>query len=270
MQKQKLSKSPVLKERKPLVLIAEDDAELTDILKKQLSLSGLNVQTVPKGVDAINFLKRNFANVILLDINLPDVDGFSVMHKLHSEGIAIPVIFLTGFSDEFYKIKGFDAGADDFVTKPFSFTELMARIRAVLRRTAISGDLSITKNATLKDEDFEFCGAKVSPALMLITFSDGTQVPIGRKEIGILKHFAYNPDAILSRKTIIHSVWGEHANMRSRSMDQYIVKLRQIFKRNGCSMDALRTLHGIGYMYAKSGNVTMVTHREYTDSCDIL
>ncbi|MDR1255686.1 MAG: response regulator transcription factor [Puniceicoccales bacterium] len=259
-----------MQKTKPLILIAEDDAQLTEVLTKQLSLSGLNVQVFQNGADTVNFLKRNFASVILLDINLPDVDGFNVIHQLRSEGISVPVIFLTGFSDEFYKLKGFDVGADDFVTKPFSFTELTARIRAVLRRTSISGDLAITGNATLNDDDFEFCGAKVSPAFMSIAFPGGSKVRVGKKEIGILKHFAYNPDTILSRKNIIHSVWGEHANVRSRSMDQYIVKLRQIFKNNNCSLNKLRTLHGIGYMYSESGNPTLMTRREYADSCSIL
>jgi DNA-binding response OmpR family regulator len=259
-----------MQKTKPLILIAEDDAQLTEILSKQLSLSGLNVRVFQNGTDTVNFLKRNFASVILLDINLPDVDGFSIIHQLRSEGISIPVIFLTGFSDEFYKLKGFDAGADDFVTKPFSFTELAARVRAVLRRASLSRDFSITDNAALNDDDFMFCGAKVSPAFMCVSFPNEKRVRIGKKEVGILKHFAYNPDAILSRKNIIHSVWGEHANVRSRSMDQYIVKLRQIFKKNECPMDKLRTLHGTGYMYSESGDPALMTRREYTDSGNVL
>ncbi|MDR0715430.1 MAG: response regulator transcription factor [Puniceicoccales bacterium] len=259
-----------MQKTKPLILIAEDDSQLTEVLTKQLNLSGLNVQVFQNGTDTVNFLKRNFASVILLDINLPDVDGFNVIHQLRSEGISTPVIFLTGFSDEFYKLKGFDVGADDFVTKPFSFTELVARVRAVLKRTSLSGDFSITGNAALNDDDFEFCGAKVSPAFMHIVFPNKNKVRIGKKEIGILKHFAYNADMILSRKNIIHSVWGEHANVRSRSMDQYIVKLRQIFKNNDCSMDRLRTLHGIGYTYCKNSSTPLMTRREYADFCDVL
>jgi DNA-binding response OmpR family regulator len=259
-----------MQKSKPLILLAEDDIQLSEVLQKQLSLSGLNVRSFLNGTETVNFLKRNFANIAILDINLPDIDGFSIVHQLHSEGISVPIIFLTGFSDEFYKLKGFDVGGDDFITKPFSFTELMARIHAVLRRTSLSGDLSITGNATLRDDNFEFCGATISPAFMHITFPNGNRIQIGKKEIGILKHFAYNPDTILSRKNVIHSVWGEHANVRSRSMDQYIVKLRQIFKNNDSSMDALRTLHGIGYMYAKDGSASLMTRREYADSFDVL
>lgn len=258
-----------MQKTKPLILLAEDDIQLTEVLEKQISLSGMNVQTFHNGVDVIKFLKRDYASVILLDVNLPDIDGFNVMTQLHGMGISIPVIFLTGFSDEFYKLKGFDIGADDFVTKPFSFTELMARIRAILRRTSRDVDAAITENVTLSDEDFEFCDAKISPASMNVTFPNGSVVRIGKKEIGILKHFADNRDAILSRKNIIRSVWGDTANVRSRSMDQYIVKLRQIFKLNECSMDKLKTLHGIGYIYSKKDNMLM-TRREYADKYDIL
>jgi two-component system alkaline phosphatase synthesis response regulator PhoP len=167
-------------------------------------------------------------------------------------------------------LKGFDAGADDFVTKPFSFTELTARVRAVLRRTSFSEDFSITDNATLNDDDFMFCNAKVSPAFMCVSFPNGNRVRVGKKEIGILKHFAYNHGTILSRKNIIHSVWGERANVRSRSMDQYIVKLRQIFKKNDCPMDRLQTLHGTGYVYSENGDAAIMTRREYADSNNVL
>ncbi|MDR2721075.1 MAG: response regulator, partial [Puniceicoccales bacterium] len=89
-----------MQKTKPLILIAEDDTQLTEVLSKQLSLSGLNVQVFQNGADMVDFLKRHFASVILLDINLPDVDGFNIVRQLRNAGISIPVIFLTGFSDE--------------------------------------------------------------------------------------------------------------------------------------------------------------------------
>ncbi len=254
---------------KPLILLAEDDVQLTDVLEKQIHLSGMNVRTFHSGTEVIKFLKRDCASIMLLDVNLPDIDGFNVMNQLHGIGVEIPVIFLTGFSDEFYKLKGFDIGADDFVTKPFSFTELIARIRAILRRASKDSDSSITENASLSDHNFSFCDATVLPSMMQIRFPNGNVVRLGKKEVGILKHFASNKDIILSRKNIIHSVWGENANIRSRSMDQYIVKLRQIFKNSGYSMDNVKTLHGIGYMYTLNPD-TMMTRREYTDKYDIL
>ncbi len=254
---------------KPLILLAEDDVRLTEVLEKQINLSGMNVRTFHNGADVIKFLKRDYASIILLDINLPDIDGFNVMSQLHGLGISIPVIFLTGFSDEFYKLKGFDSGADDYVTKPFSFTELIARIRTILRRTSRASDFLITENATLNDRNFAFCDATVWPSLMQIRFPNGNVARIGKKEVGILKHFAANKDIILSRKNIIHSVWGEGANIRSRSMDQYIVKLRQLFKKNGYTMNNVKTLHGIGYMYTMTPGVVM-TRREYADKYSIL
>lgn len=254
---------------KPLILLAEDDVQLTDVLEKQINLSGMNVRTFHNGTEVVKFLKRDCASIMLLDVNLPDIDGFNVMNQLHSIGVMIPVIFLTGFADEFYKLKGFDIGADDFVTKPFSFTELLARIRAILRRTSKDPDSLIAGNVALNDRSFSFCGATILPSMMQIRFPNGNVVRLGKKEVGILKHFASNKDIILSRKNIIHSVWGESANIRSRSMDQYIVKLRQMFKNNGYSMDAVKTLHGIGYMYSMEPDLLM-TRREYTDKYNIL
>lgn len=234
---------------KPLILIAEDDAQLVTVLQKQLEMAGMSVQAFYNGQDTINYLKRDFANVVLLDVGLPDMDGFEVLDNLQKNNISTPVIFVTAFSDEFYKIKCFESGADDFITKPFSFTELVARVNAVLRRSTRAVDLTLTQNAGLNDEDFEFCTAKVKPSTMQIEFPNGDKVSIGKKEIGILSYFAKNANAIISRRSLIHNVWGKHANLKSRSLDQYIVKLRQTFKDHGVTQDYIKTMHGVGYMY---------------------
>lgn len=234
---------------KPLILIAEDDVQLVSVLQKQLEMAGMSVQAFYNGQDTINYLKRDFANILLLDVGLPDMDGFEVLDNLQKNSINTPVIFVTAFSDEFYKIKCFESGADDFITKPFSFTEMIARINAVLRRSTRSLDLSLTSNTCLNDDDFEFCGAKVKPSAMSIEFPNGSKVDLGKKELGILSYLANNPNTIISRRSLIHNIWGKHANLKSRSLDQYIVKLRQMFKAQGVNEDYIKTMHGVGYMY---------------------
>src|SRR4029077_2919732 len=123
---------------------------------------------------AFKFLKKNFANLLLLDITLPDQSGFSVMEELKAADITIPVIFLTGNIEETSKIRGLNMGGDDYVTKPFSYAELVARIRAVLRRTESNTDLNVTKNVKINDEPFDFCGARITPERLEIAFTDGT------------------------------------------------------------------------------------------------
>jgi DNA-binding response OmpR family regulator len=254
----------------PLVVLSEDDVKLAEILRKQIELSGMDVQTFHDGSRTVNFLQREAASILLLDINLPDIDGFDVIKQLQSSHIEVPVIFLTAFSDEYYKIKGFDAGAEDFITKPFSFTELIARIKVVLRRAYGRDKDGVSGNATLFDDDFEFCDAIVKPSLMRMIFKNGNSVTIGRKELGVLKHFSSNENTILSRRNLIHNVWGKYANVKSRSLDQYIVKIRQLLKENGADADSLRTLHGIGYIYTTKPGMPDMTRREYADAFDVM
>ena len=140
-------------------------------------------------------------------------------------------------------------GGDDYITKPFGFPELIARINAILRRAETAHDSRITQNAKISDEPFTFCGSEVNPQRLEVTFPDGEIESIGRKELGIFVYLAEHPNSVLTRKNLMHSVWGIHADVRSRSLDQYIVKIRELYKRHGLSLDDFRTVHGVGYIY---------------------
>lgn len=234
---------------KPLVLIVEDETELANVISEHLEAAGMQTQICNRCSLAMRFLKHNFANILLLDLTLPDQNGFAFLEDLKREDINIPTIFLTGNDSEISKVKGLELGADDYVTKPFSAPELVARIHAVLRRAEVAHDFNVTKNVRLTDAPFDFNTSKVNPTSLEIVFPDGEVVNIGRKEIGILSYLHENPDTIITRKNLIHSVWGIHADIRSRSLDQYIVKIRDLYKRKGAPLDNLKTIHGIGYQY---------------------
>ena len=234
---------------KPLIVIAEDDKDLATLIATQLDIAGMQSQICHQASHVERFLKNNFANLVLLDVHLPDETGFNLMSELRKSGNTTPVIFLTGENDEVQKVRALEMGGDDYITKPFGFPELIARINAVLRRAETAHDEHITQNAKISDEPFEFCGAQVNPQRLEVTFPDGEIESIGRKELGIFVYLAEHPNAVLTRKNLIHSVWGIHADVRSRSLDQYIVKIRDLYKRHGLSLDAFRTVHGVGYIY---------------------
>lgn len=234
---------------KPLVIVAEDEKPLADLIALQLEASDMQCQICNDAAHVVRFLKSNFANLLLLDLHLPDSSGFSLMDDLRKSNIDIPVIFLTGENAEIQKVKALEMGGDDYITKPFSFPELIARIHAVLRRTETAHDTNVTKNATLSDKPFSFCGANVNPHRLEIDFPDGQTESIGRKELGIFAYLAANANTVLTRKNLIHSVWGVHADVKSRSLDQYIVKIRDLYKRHDLTLDAFRTVHGVGYIY---------------------
>jgi DNA-binding response OmpR family regulator len=143
-------------------------------------------------------------------------------------------------------------GGDDYITKPFSFPELIARINAVLRRAETAKDFQITQNARLTEEPFAFCGAEINPLRLEANFPDGETEKIGRKELGIMIYLVSNPGTVLTRRSLIHAVWGVHADIKSRSLDQYIVKIRDLLARHQCTADCFRTIHGVGYIYDES------------------
>ncbi|MDE3083621.1 MAG: response regulator transcription factor [Verrucomicrobiota bacterium] len=240
-------------EPKPLILVIEDEDELAKLIATHLEESGMQTQVYNRCAHALRFLKRNFANLLLLDVNLPDQTGFSLLEELRKNDISIPTIFLTGNALEVNKVKGLDLGGDDYITKPFGYPELVARINAVLRRAESKDDHHVTKNARISDEPFDFCGAQVTPIRLEVAFPNGTVKKIGRKELGILAYLNQNQGVVITRKALIHAVWGLHADVRSRSLDQYIVKVRELFKENGLDLAAFRTVHGVGYIFDPRG-----------------
>jgi DNA-binding response OmpR family regulator len=236
-------------EPRPLIVVVEDEVELSKIIAQHLEEAGMNVQVYPRCAPALRFLQHNFANLVLLDVNLPDGSGFELLQQLKEQDINTPVIFLTANAHDEAKIQGLNLGGDDYITKPFSYTELIARIRAVLRRAESHADFNVTKNLRTTDGPFELLGAKVHPERLEIEFPNGTVFKTGRKELGILAYLNSHRNVVITRKELIHSVWGIHADIRSRSLDQYIVKVRAAFAKNGISLDCFKTVHGIGYIF---------------------
>jgi DNA-binding response OmpR family regulator len=236
-------------EPRPLIVVVEDEAELSKLITEHLENAGMNVQAYDRGAPALRFLQHNFANLLLLDITLPDSSGFELLKQLKEQDINVPTIFVTGNIMEEDKIKGLNMGGDDYVTKPFSYPELVARIHAVLRRSEGQADFNVTKNVRTIDGPFDFLGTKIHPDRLEIVFPSGATHKIGRKELGILAYLTSHVGVVITRKELIHSVWGIHADIRSRSLDQYIVKVRAAFEKNGLSLDSFKTVHGIGYIF---------------------
>lgn len=238
---------------KPLILIVEDERDLADLLAQQIESAGMVPQVFYRAAPALRYLENNHANLLLLDVNLPDMTGFDILGEVRRRDLSSPVIFLTANSAEVDKVRGLELGGDDYVTKPFAAAELVARIRAVLRRTETAHDNQVTKNVSLSQSPFIFSGATVNPERMEVAFPDGRSEQIGRKELGVLNALATNAGTVLTRRTLIHMVWGIHADVRSRSLDQYVVRIRNLFANHECDLSTFRTVHGVGYIYDPEG-----------------
>jgi two-component system alkaline phosphatase synthesis response regulator PhoP len=202
-------------EPRPLIVAVEDEPELLNIITEQLEVAGMHVQAYNRCAPALRFLQHNFANLLLLDLTLPDLNGFEMLKELKQQDINVPVIFLTGNSMESDKIKGLNMGGDDYITKPFSYLELVARINAVLRRAESNKDFNVTKNVKTTDGPFPFLGSQVHPDRLEISFPNGKIHKIGRKELGIIAYLNSHVSVVITRKELIHSVWGIHADIRA-------------------------------------------------------
>ncbi len=240
----------------PFIVLVEDEEHLCKLISIHLEEAGMRVQAYHSAAPARQFLRRNFSNLLLLDVNLPDQSGFELLAALQREGRHFPAIFVTGNTHELSKIQGLQLGGDDYITKPFSYAELVARIQTVLRRAEGRTDLKVAENVRVGDRAFAFCGAHIVPRRMEVVF-DGEQVErIGRKALGILSCLHANRGTVITRKTLIHAVWGRHADVTSRSLDQYIVKVRELYRHHGLEMAAFTTLHGVGYLYDPDGTAS--------------
>jgi len=237
----------------PCIVLVEDEEHLAKLITIHLEEAGMRVQSYFSAAPARVFLQRNFANLLLLDVNLPDESGFELFESLQREGRNFPAIFVTGNTHELSKIRGLQLGGDDYITKPFSYAELVARIRTVLRRAESRTDLKVTENVRVADHSFAFCGARVVPRRMEVEFDGGQVERIGRKALGILACLHANRGTVVPRKALIHAVWGKHADVTSRSLDQYFVKVRELYRRHRLDMSGFTTLHGVGYLYDPDG-----------------
>lgn len=239
--------------QKPAVAVVEDDRSLATLLADHLNHNGFAAQVFHKASSFLRHAEKEHVGLVLLDLSLPDLDGIEVLGHLRRLNSPPAVVVLSATDATQTICQALDNGADDYVCKPFERDVLLARLRAVLRRTETSRDRRLTHNADLGTTVFNFGGAKVHPERLEIEFGNGSRGKIGRKELGILYHLQANPSVIVSRHTLIHSVWGEHANIRSRSLDQYVVKIRDLFGKNNESLTCFRTIHGIGYWYEPVG-----------------
>ena len=202
------------------ILIAEDEKEMQEILVDYMKRNGHTCITADDGLDAALALKNNAVDLAILDIMMPHLDGFSVC-KLAREMGNLPILYLTAKSDEEDKLRGYEYGADDYVTKPFSLKLLLAKINALLRRT---GNIS--------QDGLRAGGIGLSPLAHRVTV-DGNEVELTHKEFELLHLFMQNKNQVFSREQLLNRIWGYEYEGNTRTVDTHIKTLRQKMKDEG-------------------------------------
>jgi DNA-binding response OmpR family regulator len=221
---------------KSKVLLAEDDANLSFVIKDNLQDAGYEVTHCADGEAAWQQFQKKGFDICLLDVNMPLRDGFSLAKKIRSLSDVVPILFITAKSLQEDKIKGFETGADDYITKPFSMQELLLRMEVFLRRTKkLQSDAA--EVFTIGQFKFYFSDLKISSA-------DGTNT-LTQKEADLLKFLAQHPNKILKREEVLLNVWGKDDYFLGRSMDVFITKVRKHLKAD--PNISLETIHGVGF-----------------------
>ena len=216
------------------ILIIEDDKSVQQLIRMYLVNDGFEVIFSIDGEDGLNKALTENPDLILLDLNLPKIDGIEVCKKIR-ESSDIPIIMVTARIDELERLDGLEKGADDYITKPFSFPELLARIKALLRRSKPS----VISDTVLFDD------LKIDRMTRRVYRKD-TEVHLGPKEYELLNFFIKNPKRVYSREQLLENGWSENINVETRTIDVHIRRLRQNINLKG-SKELIRTVRSAGY-----------------------
>jgi len=220
------------------ILVVEDDRAVQRALKRLFEAEGYAVQTVSDGTLAVEMFRTSPPSAVVLDLRLPGTPGRDVCSELKKQSPGVPVIVLSAASDVSDKVLLLELGADDYVTKPFSPRELLARVRAALRRS--------TRPTTA--EKFAFNGIRIDFMKMEIV-RHGKPVPLTAQEFKTLKFMVQNAERVITRDELLNEVWGYHNYPSTRTVDNHILKLRQKLEDDPANPVHFRTIHGVGYKF---------------------
>jgi two-component system response regulator VicR len=225
------------------VLAIEDDPAILRGLSDNLRFEGYDVVTASDGESGYRLQRERKPDLILLDLMLPRMSGLELCRKLRGEGIQTPILMLTARSEEPDRVLGLDLGADDYVTKPFSVRELMARVRAVLRRSQPGSD-----GAPALPDDLRFGAAEIDFRSYEARLG-GKPVEMTRKEFAVLRFLASRAGQVVTRDDLLNEVWGYESYPSSRTVDNHVAGLRAKLERDASQPEHIKTVHGVGYKF---------------------
>lgn len=229
------------------VLIVEDEQDLAKVLKRHLEDASCIVQLAFRGDDGLRAAETKSFDLILLDIMLPGMDGLEVCRRLRSRRVYTPVVMITARATDVDKVLGLEMGADDYITKPFSVTELMARIKAIFRRVD-----ALTEQARDSQVPLRFGDLLVIDPRSREVKVRGQQIALTHKEFDLLLHFAKNPERVYTRAQLLDAVWGYSHDGYEHAINCHINRLRAKLELDQAKPDLLQTVWGVGYKFSPS------------------
>ena len=226
------------------ILVVEDEKHLADGLRFNLEAEGYDVDVVESGEAALDHLNSSGVNLVLLDVMLPGIDGFSVASELRRKENFVPVLMLTARGRPDDVVRGFEAGADDYLPKPFDLAVLLARVRGLLRRRSWSQTPLLADQLTLGDRIIDF-------QRMEIVSAEGERAPLTLMETNFLRYLAQRDGQTVSRSQILEDVWGVREDTDTRAIDNFVVRLRRYIEEDPTKPRHLLTVRGVGYRFER-------------------
>ncbi|ANE48567.1 transcriptional regulator [Paenibacillus swuensis] len=220
------------------ILVVDDDEKITSMLRRSLTFEGYDVVTANHGADGLQKLLSDEPDVMILDVMMPQLDGWEVCRRIREGGSEIPILMLTAKDEISSRVKGLDLGADDYLVKPFALEELLARVRALLRRKIESAEQK-TNRVQFEDIMLDMDTREV--------IRNGKRVELTTKEFDLLHLFLHNPRRVLSRDVIMERIWGYDYSGESNVLEVYIAMLRQKTEEHG-GKRLIQTVRGAGYV----------------------
>jgi two-component system alkaline phosphatase synthesis response regulator PhoP len=233
----------------PRILVVEDDPHLAAGVIENLRAEGYEVSTAADGEQALGWLRAGSCALIVLDVMLPGIDGFAVCRTLREQGNNTPVLFLTARGDPADRVRGLESGGDDYLAKPFHLQELLLRVRAIIRRRDWYHSVSDTAATAV----LAFGGNEVDFRAFRARSWNGESQELTEKEAMILKVLAGHGGEIVSREDLLEKVWGYDVFPSTRTVDNFILRLRKRFERDPADPKHFLTVWGVGYRFLKDG-----------------
>lgn len=221
------------------IMVIDDDIKITSMLRRSLAFEGYEVSTASDGQEGLKGILEKNPDLIILDLMMPKVDGWEVCRRIRASGLSTPILMLTAKDEVSDRVKGLDLGADDYLVKPFALEELLARVRALLRRKLAESSPQTTNRLEFEDLVLDTDTREVYRA--------GKRIELTAKEFDLLHLFMMNPKRVLSRDTIMEKIWGYDYSGESNVLEVYIAMLRQKTEEHG-GKRIIQTVRGAGYV----------------------
>ncbi|MFM7053983.1 MAG: response regulator transcription factor [Bacteroidota bacterium] len=223
------------------ILLAEDEPSLNETIRLNLELEGYKVTSVADGKSALKTFKSERFNLVILDVMMPEMDGFTVCESIRLENNSVPILFLTAKNTGTDRVQGLKLGADDYLSKPFNLEELLLRVQNLLKRST-SAIVSAPIKINIGDKSVDFISQE-------ITSNDGKKTPLTKKEFMLLKLLVERKNEVVSREHILETVWGYDIYPSTRTIDNFIVSFRKYFEVDPANPEYFVSVRGIGYKF---------------------